>query len=353
MRPQQIKVLVVEDSLTMRALLVHAIECDQRLHVSGEVTSGEEAVERLKHDRPDVILMDIHLPRMNGFEATRRIMQTHPVPIVICSAIAEPDVVATTFEAIHAGALAVVAKPGGPGTPLFEASVKHLVDTLRLMSEIKVVRRWRQHRSHAITAAAPLRRVADGSDRAPKIVAIGTSTGGPPVLRTILAGLTPAFPAPVLVVQHISRGFLPGLVEWLTHDSKLPIHIATQGERPLPGHVYFAPDGSHLGVDSQGQFALTPRAPDDVLCPSVSHLFNSLAEVYGAGAVAVLLTGMGKDGARELALLKEQGATTIAQDKKTSVVHGMPGEAIRLQGATYVLPDTDVAATLVRLFNQS
>jgi two-component system chemotaxis response regulator CheB len=228
--------------------------------------------------------------------------------------------------------------------------MQHLVETVKLMSEVKVVHRWRRSKSEppmaspGVTAVAPPRR-----DGAARIVAIGTSTGGPPVLRTILGDLPADFPAPIVIVQHIAPGFLHGLVEWLAQSCDLPIHIALHGERPLAGHVYFAPDGFHLGVGAHGQLALSDRATDDMLCPSVSHLFESLLQTHGANVVAVLLTGMGKDGAWELARLKQCGALTIAQDKSTSVVHGMPGEAIRLDGATYVLPAHEVAAALKRI----
>jgi two-component system, chemotaxis family, protein-glutamate methylesterase/glutaminase len=350
----RISVLVVEDTATVRLLLVDALESDPRLRVAAAVPSGEEALQFLAREKPSVILMDIHLPGISGFEATRRVMQTQPVPIVICSAVEDPNDVATTFEAMEAGALSVIAKPVGPGSEFYEPMMKHLVETVKLMSEVKVVRRWQRS---AATLPLPRPEVrADSQNPRPagraQIVALGASTGGPPVLRTILGDLPADFPAPIAIVQHITPGFLQGLVEWLAQTSDLPIHIARHGERPLPGHVYFAPDWFHLGVGPQGHLVLSDRIPADVLCPSVGHLFQSIADVHGAQAVAVLLTGMGKDGARELALLKQRGATTIAQDRSTSVVHGMPGEAIRLDGAKYVLPAGDVAGALKRLLFQ-
>lgn len=344
-----IKVLMVEDSKSVQLALAAMIETDARLQLIGAVKSGEEALKFLEEQKPDVVLMDIHLPGMNGFEATRQIMSTKPLPIVICSATSDPDDVAATFQAIDAGALALIAKPAGPLHPNHEGMKQHLLDTLRLMSEVRVIRRWpRGGRASARAASMP----RNGAFRLPapgRVVAIGASTGGPPVLRSILCELPQGLLAPVLVVQHIAPGFLGGLVEWLQQSCVLPLHVATHGEQLASGHVYFAPDGRNMGVDPQGRVALSPGVPGSPLCPSVAHLFHSVADIYGSGAIGVLLTGMGKDGAQELALLKGTGATTIAQDKATSVVHGMPGEAIRLGAATQVLPADEIGGVIKRL----
>ena len=350
MHAAPIKVLVVEDSLTVQLLLTEAIEADGRLQVVNRVATGEQALEFVKASRPDVVLMDVHLPGINGFEATRRIMATTPVPIVICSAVSDPDDVATTFEAMEAGAVAVVAKPGGLHSANQAEIKRHLVETLRLMAEVKVVRRWgRAATRRPVDSPQPAIAEAARHKTMKRVVAIGTSTGGPPVLRTILSELPASFPLPILVVQHISPGFLPGLVEWLGTSCALPLEIAAHGAPLLGGHVYFGPDGFHLGVNAKGHIALAKRAADDHLCPSVAHLLRSVTETYGAGGIGVLLTGMGSDGAAELAELRQRGGTTIAQDKNSSVVHGMPGEAIRLGAATHILPAGQIAGELVRL----
>ena len=347
-----IKVLIVEDLISVQLVLIDAIGSDPRLAVVGTVNSGERALEFLESgDKPDVILMDVHLPGMNGFETTHRIMSTKPVPIVICSATSDPTDVATTFRAMEAGAVAMIAKPGGPMHPLHGEMKQHLLEPLKLMSEVKVIRRWNRQSSTATPVVAPNRDSIRRGKSTVKVVAIGTSTGGPPVLRSILGGLPKEFPVPILVVQHIAPGFLAGLVEWLQQSCLLKVRIAVQGDVPMPGHVYFAPDSRHMGVDSQGRIELANGTSAEVLCPSASHLFRSVAEIYGASAVGVLLTGMGKDGARELAMLKERGAATIAQDKATSVVHGMPGEAVRLGAAAHVLASHEIAVMLKRMLN--
>jgi two-component system chemotaxis response regulator CheB len=224
------------------------------------------------------------------------------------------------------------------------------VQTVKLMAEVKVVRRWPRKRPGE---PAP-RAVEMGLAQAPaklRIVAMGASTGGPPVLQTILAALPKNFPAPIVIVQHMAVGFSRGFMEWLAQSSALPLHLATQGELMLPGHVYLAPDEMQMKVSRNDRILLTRDEPENGLRPSVSSLFRSVAEVYGCDAVAGLLTGMGRDGAEELRLLKEKGAVTFAQDKDSSVVHGMPGEAIRLDAAMLVLPPEKIAAVLASLAN--
>jgi two-component system chemotaxis response regulator CheB len=342
-----IKVLVVEDSQVVRELLVHILRADAGIRVVGTAHDGEEAIEAIARTQPDVITMDIHMPKMNGLEATRRIMETCPTPIVVVSGSTDPREVATTFEAMEAGALAVLRRPAGLGHLDHEATARELVQTVKLMSEVKVVRRWSRARRDSIAhPAQPQLERAPGKCR---IVAIGASTGGPPVLQTILSQLPKEFPAPVLIVQHMAAGFVRGLIEWLAQSSRLPVHLAAHGERLLPGHIYVAPDGFQMKVELGGRIALTRDAPENGLRPSVSYLFRSVAEVYGSAAAAGLLTGMGRDGAQELKLLKDKGAFTFAQDKDSSVVHGMPGEAIALDAATFVLPPEKIAGTLTSL----
>ena len=185
------------------------------------------------------------------------------------------------------------------------------------------------------------------------MIGIGASTGGPPVLQTILAALPKDFPVPLLIVQHIAPGFVAGLVEWLNQTTGLKVHVAAYGVQPLPGHVYLAPDDFHMGIRAGGEIALSREQPENGLRPAVAHLFRSLADVCGPRAVGVLLTGMGKDGALELKKLKDCGAFTIAQDRETSVVHGMPGEAISLGAAVRVLPADKIAAALIEQVNRS
>src|ERR1700730_17885266 len=212
-----INVLVVEDSPVIREFLIYILSSDPGIRVVASVSNGEEAIEAVKRYRPDVITMDIHMPRMDGIEATRHIMETLPTPIVIVSGSTDPHENTKTFRAMEAGALAVLIRPPGIGHPDHEACVRELVLTVILMSEVKVVRRWPQTRYRSGMLSAPIAlpdKLADKPAQV-KVIAMGASTGGPPVLRTILTMLPKDFPSPVLIVQHIASGFVTSFVEWL------------------------------------------------------------------------------------------------------------------------------------------
>jgi two-component system chemotaxis response regulator CheB len=348
MHADKIKVLVADDSRVTRMLLVELLNADPRIQVIGAVNDGQAALDFLEAgvDRPDVVVMDIHMPRLDGFEATRRIMETRPLPIIICTATADPQDVAIAFRSMEAGAVACVEKPVALGAD-FEPRLHNLLETVRLMSEVKVVRRW--NRSRGTSAVLPAKALTNPriATNGVRVIGIGASTGGPPVLQTILSGLPKDFPVPLLIVQHIARGFLPGMVDWLSQTTGLRVHIAAHGATPLPGHAYVAPDDFHLAADARGHIVLAREEAESGLRPAVSYLFRSLADSYGASAVGVLLTGMGKDGAAELKRMKVHGAYTIAQDRDSSIVHGMPGEAIVLGAATHVLAADKIAGALI------
>lgn len=328
------KVYIVDDSAVARQLLRHILETDPSIKVIGEASSGEEAIESVNSLRPDVITMDINMSGMDGHEATSRIMETNPVPIVIVSANYNRDQVEQSFRAMEAGALAIVEKPPGIGSDGYARAAEELIRTVKLMSEVRVVKRWGKTRRLPL---APKEKTNEEA-RSIKAVLIGASTGGPPVLQTVLSGFKADFPAPILVVQHISKGFIEGMLEWLGAVISLPVSLAREGARALPGHVYFAPDDFHMGVDSSGRLFLSTAAPENGIRPSVSFLFRSALESFGKELVSVLLTGMGKDGAEEMKRIRDTGGITIIQDRESSVVYGMPGEAARIGGAAFVLP---------------
>jgi two-component system chemotaxis response regulator CheB len=345
-----IRVLVVEDSSTVRELLLGILSSDPAIEVVGTAQTGEEAVEAVERLRPDVVTMDVHMPKMNGFDATRRIMETYPTPIVIVSAADATDT-AKALQAIESGALAILQKPSGLGHPEHEHHSADLLRTVKMMSEVKVVRRWPRLRPTETLPATPActELQFQPAQTSMRLVAIGASTGGPPALQTILAGLPKDFPVPVLIVQHIAEGFTHYFVEWLAQSSKLPLHLPTHGQRVSPGHVYVAPDGLHMAITADGRIQLIAAEVENGLRPSVSYLFRSVAKAYGSGAVGVLLTGMGRDGACELKSMKEKGALTIVQDRDTSAVYGMPGEAVRLGGASYILSPEKIYRLLANL----
>jgi two-component system chemotaxis response regulator CheB len=344
------RVLIVEDSLVERELLGSMLSADPEIEVVGTVSGGAAALAFLRQQKPDVITMDITMPHMDGYETTRRIMETTPVPIVMVSGSWGPEEVDATFRAMEAGAVAGVGKPPGIGHRDYEEAAHRLVQMVKSMAEVKVVRRWARSRriQEGQEASTPLssETLCRPAQADIQLVAIGSSTGGPAVLQTLLAHLRKDFAVPVVITQHIAPGFLEGLIKWLGQTTDRVLRIAVSQERLLPGHVYLAPDGFHMGVERSCTVTLSKDAPEHGMRPAVSYLFRSVASTFGRHAVGVLLTGMGRDGAEELKLLKDCGALTIAQDEESSVVFGMPGEAVKLGAATYVLPPEKIAETL-------
>ncbi len=343
-----IRLLIVDDSASMRLFLEGVFSADPGIKVVGTAANGDEAIEAVARLAPDVITMDIYMPVMNGLDATRRIMETSPTPIVILSGNLDPEEVMTSFRAMEAGALVALPKPRGGRHEDREREVRSLVQTVKLMAEVKVVRRWPRSAGRVLVQEQPAG-LSESGPAPPRVVAVGASTGGPVVIQTILSKLDREFPLPLLVVQHMAKGFVSGLADWLGLTSSLPVRLAVHGEAILPGRVYVAPDGCHLTVRTGGRIDLSAAPPENGLRPAASALFRSVADVYGRSAIGVLLTGMGSDGAAELLRMKEEGGVTIAQDKKSSVIFGMPGEAIRIGAATHVLDPAGIAAKLQEL----
>ncbi|MEA2039392.1 MAG: chemotaxis-specific protein-glutamate methyltransferase CheB [Thermodesulfobacteriota bacterium] len=340
------RVVIVDDSFTLRQYLEYVINSDPVLEVVGVAKDGEEAVELVKLKRPDIVTMDVHMPRMNGYEATQQIMEECPVPIVIVTSSWHPDDVKRAFRAIDAGALVALEKPPGPGHPKSKALVAKLLQTIKTMSEVRVVKRFpRQKKPEGVPAVLPAAGPAVALQRV-EVVAIGASTGGPPVIKDILSGLGQGFSVPILIVQHIAAGFLEGMVKWLNRESGLSVTIASDGEHIKNRVVYFAPDGRHMGVARDGRIVLKDGPVENGVRPSVSYLFRSIADAYGGRSVGLILTGMGKDGAMELAQMKERGAVTIAQDRESCVVYGMPAEAVKLNGAAHILSPEGITGFL-------
>lgn len=342
-----IRVLVAEDSAVVREYLRYLLEQAAGLQVVGTARDGLDAVEQTKRLKPDVILMDVHMPRLNGYDATRRIMEDVPTPIVMISASFNRDEVSMTFEALKAGALTVLEKPAGPDHPQQAEQARQLVETLRLMAEVKVIRRW--PRRQAPPAPTPL----GPPKRRIRIIALGASTGGPAVTAEILEKLPRGFDIPLLLVQHIAPGFVGGLADWLNGQTPLTAKLAEPGEPVRPGTVYVAPDKCQMGVSQDERIRLTNgEAAEDGFSPSASYLFRSVAEAYLRSAAGILLTGMGRDGAAGLLRLRQLGGLTVAQDKESSVIFGMPAEAVRLGAAEYVLSPDEIAVLINSLASQ-
>jgi two-component system chemotaxis response regulator CheB len=318
------------------------LQSDADIRVAGVARDGQEAVAQAAQLRPDVITMDIRMPRMDGFQATKRIMQNTPTPIVVVSASVASEELKITFNAIRAGALTVVEKPSGPAGPAYETIRDQLVTTVKLMAGVKVVRRWATGmlRSHT---PVPHRTSADVRTA---IVAIAASTGGPGALYQVLREIPSDFPVPILIVQHIARGFGQGMVDWLRGATRLRVETAQTGSLPQAGQVLVSPDDSHLGIGIDGRVTLRPRANEKELCPSANVLFGSVAQVFGQKALGVIMTGMGRDGVDGLARLKAAGGRVLAQDEKSCVVFGMPKEAINAGVVDKVVSLDQMATTI-------
>lgn len=342
-----IRVLVAEDSLTIRKHIVEVIASAPGLEVVGEAGDGKLAIELCERTRPSVITMDMMMPVMSGLAATEYIMAYCPTPILVVSASTNRGELFRTYDALAAGAIDVLEKPHGGD--LDEDWEERLVAALRLISRIRVIThpRARLQRASQIanpTADAPA--FVEPGER--KLVAIGASTGGPAAVLSVLRSLPSNFALPVLVVLHISEPFGLAMAEWLDGQLTVSVRYAIDGEKlPRPGQpcVLLAPPGRHLELIG-GRLCLS-EAPERHSCrPSVDVLFESLARELGSRTIACLLTGMGRDGAQGLLAIRQSGGLTLAQDEASSVVYGMPAEAVKLGAAAEVLPLSQFAQAL-------
>ena len=339
-----VRLLIVDRSPAARERLRRLFESSPDIRVIQEAGTAEKALQLFEEAPPNVALVDCDLPKPGSFAAVREIMRRYPVPVVMITKEGKEAATELQPRALETGAVALVAwTPGEPG----RGNDDDLVRTVRAMSEVKVVRRREGLMRQAVPPLDPiLTSKLPAMPEHIELIAIGASTGGPPVLQTILSGFARPPSVPILVVQHMSRGFQRTLVGWLSGSSAVQICIGEHGMPLEPGVVYLAPDDRHMTVDSSGRLFLTEDPPENGSRPSVSVLFRSVAQRYGSHAIGVLLTGMGRDGAKELRQMRDKGAVTIAQDEETSVVHGMPGEAIKLKGARYVLPPERIPAVI-------
>ena len=344
-----IKVLIVDDSIVESELLSYILMSDPEISITGTVSSGEAAISMIKRNRPDVITMDINMPGINGFETTRKIMESTPVPIIIVSSSYTKNDLNLSFKAMEAGALAIIEKPAGLKNSHYEKMKLEFLSTVKQMSEIKVVLRKKLTRDKIEKKEYGSYKINTNID----IIAVGASTGGPQALQKFLIEISTDVKTPILIVQHISSGFAAGFAEWLSSTCSMKVKIPSDGEKIQTGKVYVAPDNFHMGVDGTGCIYLSDVPPIKNLKPAVSFLFRSVAESYGPNSIGVLLTGMGRDGAEELKLMRDNGAMTFAQDEESSIVFGMPGEAVKLGGAVLVLPPDEIAVKIKEILKLS
>lgn len=339
-----IKVLLADDSLLTRAVLRDLLARDPGIQIVAEVGDGRAAVAQTALLRPDLVIMDVMMPEMDGIEAVAAIMANTPTPVLMLSANIDPTDSRSAFSAIRLGALDVMAKPAGVTSEAFAQLAEVLVAKVRSLSRIRVMHHFRSKSRPPVPVVA-----APGGKR--RILAIGASTGGPKVVMQLLKELPADFSAAVLIVQHIADGFAAGFAEWLNRETVLPVALARDGEKLQPGRVLVAPNGAHLTLTAEGLVALRQTPPLNCCRPAVDALFLSLSEAnLGRETVGVILTGMGNDGAAGLQALHRQGAFTVAQDKDSCAVFGMPKAAIDRGAVDQVLPLAEIGGVVRPLF---
>ena len=370
-----ISVLLVEDSPIALTLLSDIIESAPQLTLAGTARNGREALDLIPELDPDVVCTDLYMRGMDGLELTRQVMARFARPILVVSVAIERRDSETAFKLLEAGAVDVFAKPSS-GLP---ADYQNLADALTrkiaVLAGVKVFTKPLRDRVLVGSSPVPARSLASVGPSSPppsppprsqssqpdprsvaaraaqtayRFIAIGASTGGPQATVEVLRALPANFPLPIACVQHISKGFLPGMVAWLDRECALRVKIAEAGEVPRAGTVYYAPEGQHLAIGSNGKFTYSQAQPREKHRPSISVLFESVARYFGDAAVGILLTGMGRDGAAGLLEISKLGGLTVAQDEETSTIFGMPREAILLGATKNVLAIEAIAPFVMR-----
>lgn len=341
--------MIAEDSSLFAEVLLELLSREPGIEVLAVAENGEEAVELCAKLRPDLILMDIHMPRLDGLSATEAIMASTPTPILVLTADPHRGGVDLSFRALSAGALDLMAKPNQFPLPLEDR--EKLLRKIHLLSQIPVVRHVRGRKRRD----TPPPRVHSNSRPAveslPPLVGIVASTGGPKALARILQSLPKELPAAIIIVQHITDGFSLHLARWLNKHSPLQVRLAEGGERPEAGHAYIAPTGMHLFLSSDGTLQVDESPPIGGHRPSGDRLLMSLARHGSSGAIGVVLSGMGDDGTAGLSAMHKSRCPTLAQDEETSVVYGMPRSAAEAGVVDQVLPDKRIAPHLIEIIN--
>jgi two-component system chemotaxis response regulator CheB len=336
--PRRLRVLIVDDSAVQRQILSGLLTKDPSIEIAGYATNGAEAIAAAEQLRPDVITLDEKMPVMSGLDAARQIMRDCPTPIVMIASAGD----ALIENALAAGVLSVQDKRALSTQD--RSAANELLRVVKGMAAVRVVRRRREPGSEIETLKNFATTRASRADI--DVVAIGASTGGPQAIRAIVSRLPRDFRVPILVVQHTTAGYADTLVEWLRAETAMPVEVATDGQPLHKAVIYVAPTQQHLVVQGR-HLALLDSPPRSLHRPSATVLFESVARAFGDRAVGILLTGMGDDGAAGLLEMKQYGALTIAQDEASSVVFGMPAEAIRVGAADLIQTPQDIAATLI------
>ena len=330
-----IRVLIVDDSRTTRVILRNILSADPEIEVVGEGENGLEGVKLAQGLKPDLITMDLEMPVMGGLEAVKHIMHHNPTPILVVTA-AEDEGMA--FKAVKYGALEVVEKPLRTKGENYFNSKDELINKIKMLSQISV---------ESVVSSSQMTPMPSDNLHY-KMVAIGASTGGPRVLSQIFGSLPPDYPLCIVLVQHISQSFIGSFVKWLNNETPLEVKQAEARERLAPGKILVAPPLNHLQI-RKNKVILEQSPPINECIPAIDVLFTSVAMQYGSRSIAILLTGMGRDGAAGLHEIYDRGGFTVAQDKESSVIFGMPRAAIEMGAVRKVLSPSEIASELISL----
>jgi two-component system chemotaxis response regulator CheB len=323
----QIRILVVDDSLLMQKVLVDLLQSDSQISVIGTARNGEEALAKIATLHPDVVTLDIEMPRMNGLTTVRKIMESNPLPVVMISALAQREA-QLTLKALEFGAVDYVPKPSGTISLNMNSVKDELISKVKTAASANI----RKTKPREIKPVAPSK--AKKGDR---VISIAASTGGPAAIAYILKHIPENTP-PILVVQHMQKGMTKLFADGLNQECKLKVKEAEEGDVVQEGLALIAPGGFHMSVTKTGKINLATGPPVNYVRPSADVMMKSAAKTYASKNIGVVLTGMGADGAKGIEAIKKKGGLTIAQDKKTCVVFGMPAAAIKTGCIDFVMP---------------
>ncbi|MCZ6781747.1 MAG: chemotaxis-specific protein-glutamate methyltransferase CheB [Proteobacteria bacterium] len=343
MKPRElIRVLVIDDSAFSRQTIMRMLRTSPLVDVVGVARDGEEALRKTLELEPDLVTLDLEMPRMDGFTFLRLVMSKRPTPVMVISGRAgEEDV----FKALDLGAVDFLAKPMPHATPELESIQQELIRKVHAIRELRIDK----VRDRIRSVPPVLARLGGAVSPIPSMVVIGSSTGGPAALMQILGAFAAPPPCAFLVAQHMPRGFTRGFAERLDRLTPLSANEAEGGERPEPGSVLVAPGGHHLELESRGSeivTRVTPNGPSDKYTPSADRLFETAAKHFGSDLLAIVLTGMGDDGRRGVTRVKEAGGSVIAESEESAVIFGMPQQAIRTGAVDRVLALSEIPAAI-------
>ena len=336
-----VRLVVVDDCPIFRHLIKSFAEMNGDIKVVGEAVNGFDAIEKLNKLSPDIMTLDINMPVMDGMEAIEHIMSKHPLPILVVTSRGDSE---TAYQAISIGALEVL-----PKAEISSDSYHSFSEKIKLLSKVKVISHIRSKKNN--NDISKLHSLST-SKESKKIIGIASSTGGPSALAQILEGLPKTFKTPIVISQHLSDGFLPGLLKWLDRVSQLKIKQGEPGEIIQQGHVYISPPEKHMEITKKQTISFTERTSKDHYFPSCDKLLKSIAYAYKTASIGIVLTGMGSDGLFGMQAIKEQGGFTIAQDEKSSAIFGMPKAVINHGYADKILHLNEISEYLISILNE-